>query len=45
MIKQCTCSHEGQDEIHGKGQRVFNLTQKGGLIKIYRCTVCASEKS
>ena len=43
MIKKCTCKHEGQDKLHGAGNRVFNLTQKGGgTVKVHRCTVCCS---
>lgn len=38
MIKRCSCTHEAQDKIHGKGLRVFNPTTKGA-----RCTVCGSE--
>lgn len=37
-IKKCTCKHEGQDELHGKGNRVFNQDAK----KNYTCTVCGS---
>ncbi len=43
MIKTCGCKHEGQDKMHGKGKRVVNLTKKGSLVKIYRCTVCGKE--
>ena len=37
MIRKCSCKHEEQDELHGKGNRVFNPTTKD---KGYRCTVC-----
>ena len=40
-ILKCTCKHEGQDELHGKGMRVFNSTSKDDT---YRCTVCEKEK-
>ena len=40
MIIGCTCSHDGQDKLHGKGQRVHNTCKNG-----YRCTVCSKEKS
>ena len=36
----CTCKHEGQDKIHGKGRRVFN-EGKG----TYTCTVCGAQRS
>ena len=39
MIGRCSCVHEGQDKINGKGMRVFN---KG--IKGHKCTVCGSVK-
>lgn len=34
--KPCTCKHESQDALHGKGIRVKNLTKD----KKHRCTVC-----
>ena len=37
----CTCPHDGQDALHGKGVRVANATAKQD--KDYadvRCTVC-----
>ena len=42
MILRCDCKHEGQDSLHGKGNRVFNPISKPGF---YRCTVCLKEKS
>ena len=39
MILNCTCEHESQDKIHGKGRRVHNLTGKYR----HRCTVCGNE--
>ena len=39
MIATCDCNHPGQDELHGKGKRVFNPCVKG-----YRCTVCKAVK-
>lgn len=44
-IMQCTCKREGQDQIHGKGNRVFNRTMKGKLPTkpVWRCTVCKRE--
>jgi hypothetical protein len=37
MIR-CTCRHEQQDAMYGKGVRVGNNTAKGEV----RCTVCGS---
>ena len=34
-IMKCKCKHEGQDRIHGKGERVHNEATTG-----FRCTVC-----
>ena len=39
---QCSCKHEQQDKIHGKGNRVFNWSFKGDAG---RCTVCGSSVS
>ncbi len=41
----CGCENKGQDELHGKGNRVHNWAGKinsgsGG----WRCTVCNSTK-
>jgi hypothetical protein len=41
MIDKCECKHEGQDKLHGKGNRVFNSCSNGSKI---RCTVCDKEK-
>lgn len=52
MIQNCTCTHSGQDAIHGKGRRVIN--PKGGKAapgkekakgeaRKGRCTVCGTE--
>lgn len=35
-ILKCTCTHEYQDEIYGKGMRVHNVTKDGNAA----CTVC-----
>jgi hypothetical protein len=40
MILPCVCSHEGQDQLHGIGRRVFNICKKGLAC---RCTVCKRE--
>ena len=40
----CSCKHESQDKLYGKGMRVFNpFVLKSGGIK-YRCTVCLKER-
>ena len=41
-IMPCTCTHPGQDRLHGAGRRVHNAFAKspGG----WRCTVCGAEK-
>lgn len=39
---KCNCKSEFQDELYGKGNRLFNeigKDQKSG----YRCTVCGKE--
>ena len=41
VIKNCTCECKFQDEMYGKGNRVYNLlgeTTKG------RCTICGKEQ-
>lgn len=38
-IMNCSCSHESQDTLHGKGKRLHNPFKKG-----FRCTVCGNEK-
>lgn len=40
MIIKCVCVHEGQDELHGLGNRVANPTTTGTV----RCTVCKQEQ-
>ena len=39
-ILTCTCDHDGQDRIYGKGRRVHNLMATGE----YRCTVCLTKR-
>jgi plasmid rolling circle replication initiator protein Rep len=41
MIAKCTCVHEYQDKLHGKNNRVCNVTFKKNL----RCTVCSKEQT
>jgi len=47
MVKTCTCIHESQDKLHGKGQRVHNPIDKNsgkpGAPK-WRCSVCKKER-
>lgn len=40
-IKKCKCVHEGQDKLHGKGNRVHNWAAKDSG---WRCTVCKDVK-
>lgn len=39
IIAKCTCSHDGQDEMYGKWNRVWN---PAGDKTGYRCTVCGA---
>ena len=36
-IMTCSCQHPGQDEMYGKGMRLWNRL---GDSDSYRCTVC-----
>ncbi len=46
MIAQCTCKHEAQDKLNGKGNRVFNPTKKkAGDKVIHTCSVCGAAKA
>jgi len=40
MIISCTCTHEYQDKLYGKGRRVFNEGKTN-----YKCTVCKATKA
>lgn len=40
MILSCNCVHLVQDELYGKGKRVFNKKKDNK----YRCTVCKTIK-
>jgi len=45
IIKPCTCIHEYQDSIYGKGNRLYNHAPAKGLKpRRYRCTVCGREQ-
>ncbi len=39
-VLKCSCVHEHQDKIYGKGQRVHTKSNKG-----HRCTVCNNVQS
>lgn len=39
MIAPCTCSHAGQDTLHGKGRRVYNEGKTQAT-----CTVCGAKR-
>lgn len=38
-IMLCSCQHESQDELYGKGMRLWNRL---GDSDSYRCTVCGN---
>lgn len=38
-IMLCQCSHSSQDEMYGKGMRLWNQL---GDSDSYRCTVCGN---
>ena len=38
-IMTCSCQHVGQDELYGKGLRLWNRL---GESDSYRCTVCGN---
>lgn len=40
-IVKCSCSHEYQDKLHGKGNRVAN--KSAATPPKYVCTVCGKE--
>lgn len=39
-ILPCTCIHEDQDKMYGKGRRVHNRIETKGKFVGYACTVC-----
>lgn len=45
VILKCTCKHDYQDKVYGKGMRVHNAAGKGKAHgKEVVCTVCLSKK-
>lgn len=42
-IFACNCVSEFQDQVYGKGYRLFNPKGKGSKVDGYRCTVCGRE--
>lgn len=38
-IMACSCQHPSQDELYGKGMRLWNRL---GESDSYRCTVCGN---
>lgn len=45
MILPCTCQHKQQDEMYGKGNRVWNeCKRKTSNWARWRCTVCGTER-
>lgn len=42
---KCGCKSEFQDELYGKGIRLFNnCGDNKGKVTAYRCTVCGKEQ-
>lgn len=39
---KCTCKHEFQDSMYGKGIRLFNSCGDSKITG-YRCTVCGNK--
>ncbi len=45
IVRSCTCTHESQDSLYGRGNRLWNhAPSKGGKPRRYRCTVCLREQ-
>jgi CRISPR/Cas system-associated protein Cas10 (large subunit of type III CRISPR-Cas system) len=42
-VFHCTCKSDYQNEVYGKGNRLFNPKGKGDKVDGYRCTVCGKE--
>lgn len=43
VMKQCNCESKFQDELYGKGMRVYNL-REGKANGKATCTVCGREQ-
>lgn len=44
IVNHCTCKSEFQDNMYGKGMRLFNTCgDNKGKVTGYRCTVCGKE--
>lgn len=44
IIQRCSCGHEGQDKLHGRGMRVYNEAKAINKdTGVWRCTVCRKE--
>lgn len=46
MILKCFCEHKGQDELHGKNNRVHTPLKRTSkeVRQVWRCTACLREK-
>jgi ribosomal protein L44E len=46
LILQCSCTHKGQDDLHGSKNRVFNKKTKSSnqMTSTYTCSVCGTTK-
>lgn len=40
VVAACACEHEYQDKKYGKGKRLHNVGDNGGI----KCTVCGVKK-
>lgn len=43
-VMKCICDNKGQDKLHGKGNRVFNVISNKSQQQSARCTVCGAVK-
>jgi hypothetical protein len=41
IIRKCHCVHSAQDLLHGKGRRIFNVSQLPRSTTAY-CSVCGA---
>lgn len=44
QIRSCSCAHMQQDQMYGRGKRVFNRG-KGKSGVYWRCSVCENEQN